>query len=146
MPIWIIYAFLSAVFAALVAIFSKKSLSLLHDLDHVIAATIQALIMAIFLIIVSVALNKFQLIGHIDRRAFFFMLLAGLSGALSWLSYFYALKEAPNESIPAVAALDRMSVIFVFLFGILILGDQLTLTSAAGALSFTLGVTLLTLK
>ncbi len=145
MPIWIFYALLSAIFASLVAIFSKKSLTLLKGLDHVLAATSQAFIMAVFLLIVSIALNKFKLVHTINRHTFFLMLLAGVSGALSWLCFFYALKEAPVKYVPAVAALDRMSVVFVLIFGILILGDTLTLNAAIGATLFTIGVTLLTL-
>ena len=86
---WIVYALLSAAFAALVAIFGKIGIS---KVDTTLATTVRAIVMALFFIIVALILNKEKLIGTIDRHAFLFILLSGLAGAVSWLFYFLALK------------------------------------------------------
>jgi len=136
---WIILGLLSAVSAALVAIFGKIGVS---NLDSTLATTVRAVIMALFLVIVSLALGKFQLIKTIDNKALLFIILAGISGALSWLFYFLALKLGPASG---VAALDRLSVVFVLIFSVLFLAEKLTLYKFLGALFITIGAILMIL-
>lgn len=140
---WIIFAILSAIFAALVAIFGKMGVS---GIDTTLATTIRAIIMSILLVIVSLSLGKFKFAATIKSRALYFIILSGIAGALSWLFYFVALKSATNNQVPAVAALDRLSVVFVWIFAILFLGDKLTLKSALGAILLTIGAILMALK
>jgi transporter family protein len=137
---WIIFALLSAITAALVAIFGKIGVS---NLDSTLATTVRAIIMALFLIIVSFALGKFQFLKTIDNKTLTFIILAGVSGALSWLFYFLALKLGPASG---VAALDRLSVVFVLIFSVLFLAEKLTLKSALGAILITIGAILMILK
>ncbi len=137
---WIIFALLSAITAALVAIFGKIGVS---NLDSTLATTVRAIIMALFLIIISFALGKFQFLKTIDNKTLTFIILAGVSGALSWLFYFLALKLGPASG---VAALDRLSVVFVLIFSVLFLAEKLTLKSALGAILITIGAILMILK
>ena len=140
---WIIFAILSAIFAALVAIFGKIGISVI---DTTLATTVRAIVMSIFLVVVSLLLGKFKLIATIKSSALYFIILSGIAGALSWLFYFVALKSATNSQVPAVAALDRLSVVFVLIFSILFLGDKLNLKSAIGVILITIGAILMTLK
>lgn len=136
---WIIFALLSAISAALVAIFGKIGVS---NIDSTLATTVRAIIMALFLIIVSFTLGKHQLIRTIDSKALAFIILAGISGALSWLFYFLALKLGPASG---VAALDRLSVVFVLIFSVLFLAEKLTLYKLLGATLITIGAILMIL-
>lgn len=140
MPYWIILAIMSAVAAAAVAIFGKVGIA---QVDPTLATTVRAVIMAVFLVIVSVALGKGSLLETIDRRAFAFIVFSGLVGALSWLFYFLALKNGPTSS---VAALDRLSVVFVLALAVLFLGEKLTWYSGIGAALLTAGAILMSLK
>lgn len=137
---WIFFAILSAVFAALVAIFGKIGIS---GVDTTLATTVRALIMSVFLIVLSFFLGKFNLLNTVKNKIFFFIILSGIAGALSWLFYFFALKNGPTEG---VAALDRLSIVFVVIFSILILGDKLTWKLGIGAVLITIGAILMTLK
>ncbi len=137
---WIIFALLSAITAALVAIFGKIGIS---NLDSTLATTIRAIIMALFLVGASLFLGKFKLLSTIDSKALFFIVLAGIAGALSWLFYFLALKLGPASG---VAALDRLSVVFVLIFSVLFLAEKLTFNSALGAILITIGAILMILK
>lgn len=137
---WIIYALLSAFFAALVAIFGKIGIS---NVDATLATTVRSIIMAIFLLIVSFSLGKLQFITNFSNRALSFVILSGVSGALSWLFYFFALKNGPASG---VAALDRLSVVFVLIFAILLLGEHLSWKSGLGAVLLTIGAILMSLK
>src|SRR3990167_3351982 len=100
MPTWIIFAILSALFASLVAIFGKIGIS---QVDSTLATTVRAVIMAAFLVIVSLGLDKAKLLNTISARPFLFIVLSGIAGALSWLCYFFALKSGP---VGGVVALD----------------------------------------
>jgi transporter family protein len=140
---WIFFAILSAVFAALVAIFGRIGIS---GIDTTLATTVRAIIMSIFLVIVSLLLGKFKFIETIKSKVFYFIVLSGIAGALSWLFYFLALKSATNPQVPAVVALDRLSVVFVLIFSILFLGDKLSWKLAIGAVLMTAGAILMVLK
>ncbi|MFA5126856.1 MAG: EamA family transporter [Patescibacteria group bacterium] len=140
MPIWILYALLSAVFAALVAIFGKIGIK---DLDTTLATTVRSFIMAAFLFLVSLSLGKLPLLRTIQHKALLFIILAGIAGALSWLFYFYALKYGKASG---VAAVDRLSVVFVLILSILFLSEKLTWQTGVGALLVTAGAILFAVK
>ena len=139
MQSWVLFSLLSAVSAAFVAIFGKIGLA---HVDSTLATTVRAVIMAGFLVITSLVLGKATLINTIDSKALTFIMFSGIAGALSWLFYFFALKNGPA---PGVAALDRTSVVFVLIFALLFLGARLTWKSALGALFVTLGAILMSL-
>ncbi len=140
MPLWIIYALLSAAFAALVAIFGKIGI---QNIDSTLATTIRAIVMAVFLIVVALSLGKLPLLHTIHSKALLFIILSGVAGAMSWLFYFIALKHG---QVTGVAALDRLSVVFVLVFALLFLGQKFTWASAIGAALITVGAILMTLK
>ncbi len=137
---WVIFALLSAVSAALVAIFGKIGVA---KVDTTLATTVRAIIMAAFLFLISLSMGKFESIHNFGGSTILFIILSGLAGAASWLFYFNALKNGPA---PGVASIDRLSVVFVLLFAIVFLGDKLTWKSGLGAVLITLGAILMSLK
>lgn len=131
---WIFFAFLSALFAALVAIFGKIGIK---GIDSTLATTVRSVIMATFLVIVSLVLGKATLLSSINNKALLFIILAGVAGALSWLAYFYALKIGPASG---VAVLDRFSVVLVVILAALFLGEALTWKTGAGIVLVSTGL------
>lgn len=134
---WIWYALLSALSAALVAIFGKIGIS---KVDTTLATAIRAVMMAGILVIAAALLGKFAHLKTIDNKAFLFITLSGIAGAASWMWYFLALKTGPAHG---VAALDRLSVVFVLVLAALFLGEALTWKTALGGILVTLGALLL---
>lgn len=134
---WIFFALVGAVFAALVTIFAKIGL---QDVDTTLATTLRAVIMAGFLVAVSLMFGKLDLASMPSGKALLFIALSGIAGALSWLAMFAALKAGPA---PAVAAIDRTSVVFVLFFSLLFLGTQFTWKAALGAALIALGAVLM---
>lgn len=130
---------LSAVFAGLVAIFGKIGIA---NVDSTLATTVRAIIMGVFLAIVSLSLGKFDSLSTLMGKPMLFIMLSGIAGALSWLCYFVALKYGPASG---VAAIDRTSVVFVLIFAALFLAEKITLKSAAGAIMIALGAILMSL-
>ncbi|MEK7162733.1 MAG: EamA family transporter [Patescibacteria group bacterium] len=137
---WIIFAILSAIFAALVAIFGKIGI---QNIDSVLGTTLRSFVMFSFLAATSIFLGKANLFSTIDKKALFYIILSGVAGAISWLFYFFALKGGPVSS---VAAIDRLSVVFVVILAFLFLGEKLTGQSILGAALLIIGAILLTLK
>lgn len=136
---WILYAILSAVSASFVAIFGKIGIS---KVDSTLATTVRAIIMAIFLVTACLSLGKFNLIKTIDSKALLFITLSGIAGAISWIFYFSALKNGPAS---AVSAIDKTSVVFVFIFAFLFLSEKFTWLKALGALLVGVGAVVMAL-
>ncbi|HUD21171.1 MAG TPA: EamA family transporter [Candidatus Saccharimonadales bacterium] len=137
---WIVAGLLSAVFASLVAIFGKVGLK---GIDTTLATSVRATVMAVFLIGFALIFGKLRDIHLLTGRPLVFIILSGLAGAISWLFYFYALKNGPAGG---VAALDRLSVVFVVVFAAMFLAEALTWKTALGTVLITLGAILFTLK
>jgi transporter family protein len=138
---YIILALLSALTASLVAIFGKLGLK---NVDPTIATTIRSLIMAGFLVIVSLFLKKFEnfSLNLFTSKDWLLIILAGISGALSWLFYFLALKFGPASH---VAVIDRLSLVFVILLSALILGEVFNLKVFLGMILIVIGAILIVL-
>lgn len=139
---WIVYSFLSAFFASLVAIFGKIGLK---NIDSTLATSVRSVIMALFLVCVAFAFKKFQgfTLAAFTGKEWLMISLSGIAGALSWLFYFFALK---NGNATAVSAIDRTSVIFVAVLAAVFLGESFGWKTGLGALLVATGVFLITLK
>jgi len=139
---WLLYAFLSSIFAAAVAIFGKLGLK---TVDSTLATSIRAIIMAVFLFLVALTMRKFDGFNFqsLNGKDWILITLSGVAGALSWLFYFFALKYGIAGK---VVAIDRLSIIFVILLAALFLGEGLTWRSVVGAALIAGGAYLITLK
>ncbi len=139
---WLLYALLSAIFAAGVAIVGKLGLK---NIDSTLATTIRAVVMAVFLLLVSFSLKKFRAfnVHSLSDKDWLFIVAAGIFGALSWLFYFFALKHGPATP---VAAIDRLSLVFVMCLALLFLGEQFSLRILIGVLMMAAGAILISLK
>jgi transporter family protein len=138
---WLFYALLSALSAALVAIFAKMGLS---GVNSTLATTIRGVIMALFLLLVSIVLSKFDGFSFtsFSGRDWVFIVLAGIAGALSWLFYFFALQKGPASG---VVAIDRTSLVFVVVLAALFLGETLSWKVGIGAVLMVAGALLISL-
>ncbi|HQL12299.1 MAG TPA: EamA family transporter [bacterium] len=139
---WLLYAFLSSIFAAGVAIVGKIGLK---NIDSTLATTIRSIIMAVFLIILSLISDKFNgfSINSLSNNDWLFIILAGILGALSWLFYFFALKDGP---VNGVVAIDRLSIVFVFIFSLLFLKEHFTIKGLIGVILMVFGAILISIK
>ncbi|WP_084050949.1 EamA family transporter [Deinococcus hopiensis] len=138
---WIALGLLAALGGAGVTVFGKLGL---EGVNPTLATALRAVIMA--LVMLGVALGTGQLgpllfgKAHLTGRAWLFITLAGLSGATSWLAYFAALRVGPTAG---VAALDRLSLAFIFLFSALALREPHGWRGWLGAVVLLAGVYLM---
>jgi bacterial/archaeal transporter family protein len=142
MNTWLIYALLSAVFAAFVAIFGKIGLS---GLDANTATAIRAIVMAVFLVGVVLWQGKIDVVSEIlsNKKAMVFIVFSGIAGALSWLFYFMAIKYGP---VSKVAPIDKLSVVFAVILSALVLGEKLSLMGILGVMAIAGGSLLVALS
>jgi transporter family protein len=140
--IWLLYGLLSAVMAALVAIFGKIGLK---DIDANSATAFRSVIMALFLLIVVAVQGKFSQLGEIlsHRKALTFIVLSGTAGALSWLFYFLALKYG---KVSQVGPIDKLSVVIAVLLAFLFLDEKISLLNGIGVVLIAIGAILAALK
>jgi len=141
MELWLFYSILSAITAALVAIFGKIGL---QGMDSGAATAIRAAIMAFFLVGVAFFQGKEEQIQNIlrDNRALFWIALSGIAGALSWLFYFMALKHG---KVSQVAPVDKLSVVIATALAVIFLHEKISLTASGGILMITIGVIMVAL-
>lgn len=139
---WLLYALLSAIFAAGVAIVAKLGLK---NIDSTLATTIRSLVMAGFLIVVSFSLKKFQgfNFNSLSHKDWLLIIASGIFGAMSWLFYFFALKNGP---VIPVAAIDKLSLAFVAILALLFLGEGFSIKVLAGVLLMVIGAVLISIK
>lgn len=123
---WLVWALLSAFFAAATAILAKIGVA---GIDSNLATAIRTTVVLIFTWAIAVALGKHNAIASIGSRSWLFLALSGIATGLSWLCYFRALQLGPAS---AVAPIDKLSVVLVILFAWIFLGEGLTVHKVVG--------------
>jgi len=123
---WLFWAVLSAVFAALTAIFAKIGVD---NINPDFATFIRTIVILLCLSAILAATRQFQAPASIPARTYLFLVLSGLATGASWICYFRALKLG-NAS--QVASVDKLSVVFVAIFAFLFLGEKLAAGSWLG--------------
>lgn len=137
---WIFFALLAALTAAIVTTLSKASLK---NIDSSVAFAVEA----ILIIIVSWGVVVYQGNTHqvieMDKRTWIFLVIAGIATALSSLFTFRALKLGDAS---AVNPLERLSLVFAIIFAVIFLKEKLTWQIIAGGLLMSAGAILIALS
>jgi transporter family protein len=133
---WQFWAILSAIFAALTAIFAKVGV---EGLNSDFATFIRTIVILIALGVILSMTGKIQPLKSVSPKSLLFLVLSGIATGASWVCYFRALKIG-NAS--QVAPIDKLSVVFVAIFGVLFLGEKLTLEAWLGISLIAIGALL----
>jgi bacterial/archaeal transporter family protein len=133
---WQLWAVLSAVFAALTAIFAKVGV---ENVPSDLATFIRTIVVVCVLALIVYATRQFQSPADISARTYLFLLLSGLGTGASWLCYFRALKLG---NAAQVAPIDKLSVVLVAIFGVIFLGERLSAMNWLGVALVTAGALL----
>lgn len=138
---WFIYALLAAVSASFVTIFSKLGV---NNLPASLATSLRAIIMAVFLVMVSFVGGDFNnLSGLVDhKKDLLFLVGAGIAGALSWLFLNMALKTGKTWQ---VAPVDKLSVVLTVIISVLVFKEQITTKGIIGVVFIGMGSILVAL-
>lgn len=123
---WQFWAVLSAVFAALTAIFAKVGV---ETVNSDFATFIRTVVILAVLAAILFATGQFQPLASISPTTYAFLGLSGLATGASWICYFRALKLGQAAQ---VAPIDKLSVVLVAVFGVVFLGERLSGTNWLG--------------
>ncbi|MGQ9367562.1 EamA family transporter [Azospirillum sp. ST 5-10] len=137
---WPFWALLSAVFAALTALFAKVGVA---NVNADFATFIRTLVILAMVGGIVAATGQWQPLSAIPGRGYLFLLLSGLATGASWLCYFRALKLGDAGR---VAPIDKLSVVFVALFGAALLGERLSPSNWLGVALIAVGAALVAYK
>ncbi len=136
---WLIWALLSAVFAALTAIFAKVGL---QDIDSDLATLIRVLIISMILGLLVCFSGKWVNPLSLSVKTLGFLTLSAFATGASWICYFRALQTGQAFQ---VAPVDKLSVVLVAVFAFIFLSERPELHEWIGICLITLGVIVLTL-
>lgn len=125
---WLFWALLSAIFAALTAIFAKVGV---ENVDSDYATLIRTVVIFAVLATLLAATGRLRPPAEIPANTYLFLILSGLATGASWLCYFRALKLGDAAQ---VAPIDKLSVVLVAIFGVVFLGERLSLVNWLGVL------------
>lgn len=137
---WLFWVALSAVFAALTAIFAKIGVS---GVNSDFATFIRTIVILLTIVFILTATGEWQPFGSVQPRTYLFLVLSGLATGASWLCYFRALKLGDASR---VAPIDKLSVVLVAVFGVVLLGERLSLKNWLGVAFIALGAILVALR
>jgi transporter family protein len=124
---WWVYAFLSAFFASLTAIFAKVGIS---HINSNLATGIRTIVILVMIWAIILTSGEAKGINSLSRQNIFFLVISGIATGLSWLFYFKALQTG---NVSQVAPIDKLSVVLTIILSVIFLGETLTLKTAVGA-------------
>lgn len=123
---WLVYAFLSAVFASLTSIFGKIGVENVESNLGTAIRTIVVLVMAWVMVFVT---GEQKGIRSIGKKSWVFLFLSGITTGLSWLCYYRALQDGPAS---VVVPIDKLSILVTIVFSWIVLKEKLTPKAAVG--------------
>lgn len=116
---WQLWALLSAIFAALTAIFVKAGV---EEINSDLATLLRTAIVLAALGPLVWASGRFEDLSQVGPRTWMFLILSGLATGASWLCYFRAMQLGAASR---VAPVDKLSVVFVAVMAAVLLGERL---------------------
>ncbi len=134
---WGLFAFLSAIFAALTSILAKVGIENVNSNLGTAIRTIVVVVMAWGMVLVTHSLGG---ITEISRKSWIFLILSGLATGASWLCYYKALQMGDASK---VVPIDKLSVVITLVLAFVFLHEQFTIKSLIGCILICAGTFLL---
>ena len=130
---WLIYAFLSALFASLTSIFGKIGV---ENIDSNLGTAIRTIVVLIMAWAMVFLMKEQKEIRKIEKKSWVFLILSGITTGLSWLCYYRALQDGPAS---VVVPVDKLSILVTILFSGLVFHEKLSRKGAVGLLLIVAG-------
>ena len=123
---WVVFALLSAIFAALTSILAKVGL---NGVDSTLATAIRTVVVVVMSWGMVFLVNAQGGIPDISKRSWIFLILSGLATGISWLCYYKALQMG---QVSKVIPIDKLSVVFTLVLAFVFLHEEMTAKSLIG--------------
>lgn len=134
---WLVFALLSAVFAALTSILAKIGIGSVSSHLATAIRTVVVVLMSWLMVFIT---NSQGQITQIDKKSWLFLILSGLATGASWLCYYKALQIG---SVSKVVPIDKLSVVISLVLAFVFLHEQFTLKSLIGCILIAAGTLLM---
>ena len=125
---WVVYAILSAVFAALTSILAKVGIDGVNSNLATALRTVVVLIMAWGMVFITDAQGG---ISTISKKSWLFLILSGIATGVSWLCYYKAIQVG---DVSKVVPIDKSSLVLTIIFAVIFLGESLTWKTVIGCI------------
>ena len=136
---WLVFALLSAVFAALTSILAKVGIEGVNSNLATAIRTVVVVVMAWGMVFLT---NTQSGIADISKRSWLFLILSGLATGASWLCYYRALQIGEASK---VVPIDKLSVVITLVLAFVFLHEQFTVKSLIGCILIGLGTLVMVL-
>lgn len=136
---WLLFALLSAVFAALTSILAKVGI---EGVDSNLATALRTSVVLLMSWGMVFLTNAQGGISQISTKSWLFLILSGLATGISWLCYYRALQLG---TVSRVVPIDKLSVVFTLILAFMFLHEKFTVKSAVGAVLITAGTLVMVL-
>ena len=136
---WLLFAILSSVFAALTSILAKVGIESVNSNLATAIPTAVVLIMSWGMVFLT---NTQKDIGNISQKSWIFLILSGLATGASWLCYYKALQMGEASK---VVPIDKLSVVITLVLAFIFLHEQFTTKSVIGCVLIGVGTLLMVL-
>ena len=136
---WLMFAILSAVFAAATAILAKIGID---GVDSNLATAIRTIVVLVMAWAMVFLTDSAGGISSISTRSWIFLILSGLATGASWLCYFYAIKIG---DVSKVVPIDKCSLVLTIIFAVIFLGEALTWKTVVGSILLLAGALVMVL-
>lgn len=134
---WRAYAILSALFAAMTAIFGKLGVA---EINSDLATFLRTIVVVTLCACIVTARGAWQNPADIAPKGMAYLALSGLATGLSWICYYRAMQTGPASR---VAPIDKLSVVFVVVLAATFLGERLSWKTGLGAILVSAGAALM---
>ena len=124
--VWMIYAVLSALFAALTSILAKIGVS---GVESNLGTAIRTGVVLLMAWVIVFAKGKQRQIRTLDKKELVFIALSGIATGASWLFYYYAIQ---NGIVSVVVPIDKLSIVFTVAFSYFVFKEKLSRKAFAG--------------
>ena len=128
MYMWIIFAILSAVFAALTSILAKVGI---EGVDSNLATAVRTIVVVIMAWAMVFITNTQSGLSQIGRKSWIFLILSGIATGASWLCYYKAIQLG---DVSKVVPIDKLSVVVTLILAFVFLHEEFTVKSVIGCI------------
>lgn len=134
---WLIFSLLSAFFASITSLLAKIGI---NNVDSNLATAIRTMIVLVIAWLIVFARKETKFIKNVTKKEFLFLVFSGLATGISWLCYYYAIK---NGQVSVVVPIDKLSILVTILFSLIVFKEKFSLKSYLGVILITIGTLLM---
>lgn len=134
---WLIFALLSAGFAAATSLLAKAGI---ENVDSNAATAIRTCVVLVMAWLIVLGRKEIEFVRQVKGKEIVFLILSGIATGASWLCYYYAIQ---NGQVSVVVPIDKLSILITVAFSVIVLKEKLSLKAWLGLGLLTVGTILM---